>query len=53
VVGGVDVRLRRRLFLSIDARYLWGSAKLGRDFEGFAPMDLAGLRLGTGIDVLF
>lgn len=51
--GGVDVRLSRRLFLAIEGRYLWASASLERSFEGFDPIDLAGLRMTAGVNVLF
>jgi hypothetical protein len=53
VFGGVDVRLYRRLFASVEGRYLWASARLERSFEGFDPIDLAGARFGAGINVLF
>jgi hypothetical protein len=53
VLGGVDVRLYRRLFATVEGRYLWASARLERSFEGFDPIDLAGARLGAGINVLF
>lgn len=51
--GGVDVKLYRRLFLTLEGRYLWASASLERSFEGFDPIDLAGFRLAAGINVLF
>lgn len=51
--GGVDVRVFRRLFAAVEGRYLWASAPLGRSFEGFDPIDLAGFRLTGGINVLF
>ena len=53
VFGGVDVRLYRRLFATVEGRYLWASARLERSFEGFDPIDLTGARLGAGINVLF
>ena len=53
VLGGVDVRLYRRLFATVEGRYLWASARLERSFEGFDPIDLAGARLGAGINVRF
>jgi hypothetical protein len=51
--GGVDIRLTRILFMSLEGRYLWASAKLGRDFQHFDPIDLAGFRLSAGVNVLF
>jgi len=51
--GGVDVRVHRRMFVTVEGRYLWAAATLQRRFEGFDPIDLAGLRLSAGINVLF
>ena len=51
--GGVDIKLSRIWFLAVEGRYLWASAKLGRDFQDFDPIDLAGLRLSAGVNVLF
>lgn len=35
--SGVDIRLSRILFMTLEGRYLWASAKLGRDFQDFDP----------------
>lgn len=51
--GGVDVKLSRIWFLVVEGRYLWANAKLGRDFQSFDPIDLAGLKLSAGVNVLF
>jgi len=51
--GGTDVRLWRRMFLGLEARYLWAHAELGRDFSGFDPIDLTGLKLTAGVNVAF
>ncbi len=53
VFGGVDLRVYRRLFLTVDGRYLWAAGDLGRDWVDFDPIDLAGFRLAAGINVLF
>ena len=53
VFGGTDLHLYRILFLSIEGRYVWANAKLGKDFIDFDPIDLAGFRLSTGFHVLF
>ena len=53
VFGGADVHLYRILFLTTQARYVWAHAKLGDEFIDFAPIDLAGLRVSTGVSVLF
>ena len=51
--GGVDIRLSRILFMTLEGRYVWASAKLGRDFQDFDPIDLAGFRLSAGVSVMF
>ncbi len=51
--GGVDIRFWRRWYMMFDGRYLWAAAKLGRDFQGFEPVDLASFRLSAGVNVLF
>ncbi len=51
--GGVDVRVHRRMFVAVEGRYLWAAAALERRFQGFDPIDLAGLRVSAGISVLF
>jgi hypothetical protein len=53
VFGGVDVRVFRSVFMTIDARYLWAAGDLGRDWIDFDPIDLAGTRLSVGFNVLF
>jgi hypothetical protein len=39
--------------MTLEGRYLWAAAKLGRDFQGFDPIDLAGFKLSAGMNVLF
>jgi hypothetical protein len=51
--GGVDLRIYRGLMLSVEGRYLWSKGPVREDFVGFEPIDLAGFRLSTGINVLF
>jgi len=53
VLGGVDVKVYRRLYLTLDGRYIWAAGELGADFENFDPIDLAGFRFGAGINVVF
>ena len=53
VFGGVDIRLSRIVFMTLEGRYLWAAARLGRDFQNFDPIDLAGFRLSAGVNVLF
>ena len=47
------VRVARRLFVTLEGRYLWATATLQRQFENFDPIDLAGFRTSAGINVLF
>jgi hypothetical protein len=53
VLGGVDVRVYRRLYVTLDGRYMWAAGDLGTDFENFDPIDLSGFRFGAGINVVF
>ena len=52
--GGVDVQLLRRLYLAVDVKYQWAESDLnGREWQNFEPLDLSGVRISTGINVLF
>jgi len=51
--GGVDVRVFKRVYATMDARYLWADAELGLDWVGFEPIDLTGFRLSGGVNVIF
>ncbi len=53
VFGGADIKLHRRLYLTVEARYQWTSGDLGADLIDFDPIDLSGLHIGTGINVVF
>ena len=53
VFGGVDIRLMRRLFLTLDGRYVWASGDLGRTWVDFDPIDLSGFRMAAGINIVF
>ena len=53
VFGGVDLQVFRLMFLQVEGRYLWASAKLDRDFVDFDPIDLAGFRTTAGVSFLF
>ena len=50
---GVDVRVFRRLYATVDGRYLWAAGELGREWIDFGPIDLAGFRLSAGLNVVF
>jgi hypothetical protein len=51
--GGVDFQVYKRLYLTTEGRYVWGSAELESDFIDFDPIDLAGFRFSAGINLLF
>lgn len=53
VFGGTDIQVYRRVFLSLEGRYVWAKAKLDADFIDFDPMDLGGFRFGAGFHVTF
>lgn len=52
-LGGVDLRVHRRMFVTLEGRYLWAAATLQQRFEDFDPIDLAGFRTSAGINILF
>ena len=52
-LAGADVRIYRKLYLTMEGRYTWSKATLDDDFVDFAPLDLAGFRLGGGVRVAF
>jgi hypothetical protein len=53
VFGGVDVKAYRRLYVTVEARYLWSRATLGRAFIDFQPIDLTGTKVTGGIRYVF
>ena len=53
IFGGVDLRVWRRLYVTIDARHLWASGDLGTDWIDFDPIDLTGTRVSAGVNVIF
>ena len=53
VVGGADIKLTPRLFLTVEACYAWADAELSPDFVGFDPIDLSGFKTTVGIDLVF
>lgn len=53
VFGGVDFKVWKRLYLTMDARYLWAAGDLGEDWVDFEPIDLTGARVSGGINVIF
>lgn len=53
VLAGADLRVFRRLYLTLEGRYTKSSARLSDDFVGFAPISLAGVRVSSGLQVVF
>ena len=53
VFTGADIKISRRIFLTGEARYVWASAPMNLDYTGFEPIDLSGLRVSGGIQVVF
>ena len=53
VFGGADVHVFKRLYVTVDGRYFWAAADLGRDWIDFEPIDLAGFRLSGGVSFNF
>ena len=51
--GGVDMSVRTRLLVTVQARYEWARAPLSRDFAGFEPLDLSGVSLTSGITLVY
>jgi hypothetical protein len=51
--GGVDVRVLKRMYVSLDARYQWSNATLSSTWVDFDPIDLAGFKLAAGANFLF
>lgn len=53
VFGGTDIQVYKRVFMSLEGRYVWAKAKLDTDFIDFDPIDLGGFRFGAGFHVMF
>jgi hypothetical protein len=53
VFGGVDIRVLRRVLVSVDGRYQWAAGPLGSTWVDFDPIDLSGFRLSAGAHVVF
>jgi len=53
VFAGSDIRVWRGIFLDVEGRYIFAHGGLDSDFVGFDGIDLAGLRLSTGVHVSF
>ena len=53
VLGGTDIHVYKRVFASLEGRYMWADAPLHRKFVGFDPIDLGGFRFGAGLNFVF
>jgi outer membrane protein W len=53
VFGGIDIKLTPRLFLAVEASYYWAKSDMGADFVNFDPIDLAGLAMTVGLQIVF
>ena len=53
VFGGTDIQVYKRVFMSVEGRYVWAKAKLDADFIDFDPIDLGGFRFGAGFHIMF
>lgn len=53
IAGGIDINLTPWIFVNGEARYSWARADLSRDFTGFDPIDLSGVRIHGGINFRF
>ena len=53
LLGGIDIQIYKRLFLTTEARYVWAEGELSNEFVGFEPLDLSGFKLAAGINFVF
>lgn len=53
VFGGTDIKVYKRMYMSLEGRYVWANATLSADFIDFDPMDLGGFRFGAGLHLVF
>lgn len=51
--GGLEYTLRPGIALATDARWQFGGADVGGDFQGFDRIDLSGLAITTGLTFRF
>jgi hypothetical protein len=53
VHGGADLHLVRMVYATFDVRYQWAAPDLNTPWTGFEPLDMAGARISTGINLAF
>jgi len=51
--GGADVHILKSAYLTLNLRYSWARHEMDREFVGFDPIDLSGLRLTAGVNWQF
>ena len=51
--GGFEINVHPRFVLNVEGRQTWAKSKLGRDFSGFAPIDLSGFAFTTGFSIRY
>jgi len=51
--AGVDVRMLKRFYVTVDGRYQWAHGTLGSTWIDFDPIDLAGFKLAAGINFVY
>jgi len=47
--GGLDIRISKYTYLTLDVRHSWARTDLDRDYIGFDSLDLAGTRVTAGL----
>lgn len=52
-LGGMNVSLTHRLFLTLEGRYLWADADPGEYFDEFESIDLSGASMVLGVSARF
>ena len=53
LLAGTSVNVFQRLFLIVEARYVWAGTPLSDDFVGFENLDLNGMQVTSGIEIVF
>jgi hypothetical protein len=51
--AGVDIKVLKRVYVTVDGRYQWSKATLGATWVDFEPIDLAGFKLAAGASFMF
>lgn len=51
--AGVDLSISPHVVVTTQAKYFRGKADLGLDYSGFAPIDLSGLSMTSGLAIRF